>query len=74
MGTVVLDRWTNCAAPNGDHGDRPPRGRRDAEAGQRLGEGSCCSDTMYKDREGERLTECDGYIIEPLGRVYIGVQ
>ena len=23
---------TGCAAPGGDHGDRPPRGRRDTEA------------------------------------------
>jgi hypothetical protein len=35
---------------------------------------SYCPCTMSNDREGERLAEYGGYIIEPLGRVYIDVQ
>ena len=37
---------TDGAAPGGDHGDRPPRGRAVRKRRRQLDEGSCRSDTM----------------------------
>jgi hypothetical protein len=58
--------------PGGGHGDRPPRGRRGAEAGAAAR--SRFRAALIPCRTiGEEIAEYDGCIIEPLRRVYIGV-
>jgi hypothetical protein len=72
--TADLDRRTSCAAPDGDHGDRPPRRRRGAEAGAAARSRFGAALIPCRTIERERLVKYDEYIIEPRGRVYIDVQ